>query len=158
MLEKDYSISRGQRESSFSADGCPTNMVTLQAYQQAQVILSTGAGGFWLSSAEARRMSASVGSLVATAPEVIADLCGAIGDKVGGSCPILASCSASGIAPGTSAMCMGLQRRPWQTSCRKAGGTEALDQESNVPRDNQLHTCFLHTTPKLSAPAKRSAA
>ena len=44
--------------------------------------MSTGAGGFGLSSAEARRMSASVGSLVATVPEVLADLSGAIGDKV----------------------------------------------------------------------------
>ena len=41
-----------------------------------------GAGGFGLSSAEARRMSAPVGSLVATVPEVLADLSGAIGNKV----------------------------------------------------------------------------
>eukprot|EP00904_Undaria_pinnatifida_P006577 jgi/Undpi1/3049/HiC_scaffold_15.g06425.m1 len=48
----------------------------------AQASLSTGAGGCGLSSAEARRVSASVGSLVATVPEVLADLSGAIEDKV----------------------------------------------------------------------------
>ena len=37
---------------------------------------------YMLSSAEARRMSASVGNLVATVPEVLADLSGAIGNKV----------------------------------------------------------------------------
>ncbi|CAN0328772.1 unnamed protein product, partial [Scytosiphon promiscuus] len=42
----------------------------------AQASLSTGAGGFGLSSAESRRMSASIGSLVATVPEVLADLSG----------------------------------------------------------------------------------
>ena len=57
-------------------------MLTLQPHQQAQASLSTGAGGFGLSSAEARRMSASVGSLVATVPEVLADLSGVIGNKV----------------------------------------------------------------------------
>ena len=35
-----------------------------------------------LSSAEARRMSSSVGSMVATVPEVLADLSGAIGEIV----------------------------------------------------------------------------
>ena len=35
--------------------------------------------------------------------------------------------------PGTSAMCMGGQRRPWRTSCSNAGGTEPLEQESEVP-------------------------
>ena len=69
-------------KSSFFADGCPTNMLTLQPHQQAQASLSTGAGGFGLSSAEARRMSASVGSSVATVPEVLADLSGAKGNKV----------------------------------------------------------------------------
>ena len=54
----------------------------MQPHQQAQASLSTGAGGFGLSSAEARRMSASVGSLVVTVPEVLADLSGAIGNKV----------------------------------------------------------------------------
>ena len=51
--------------------------------------LSTGAGApvhgsgrVGLSPTEARKMSASVGSLVATVPEVLADLSGAIADEV----------------------------------------------------------------------------
>ena len=77
-------------------------------------------------------MSAAVGRLVATVSEVLADLSGAIGDKVrrelpdydlvrciwkksGERFPILTSCGASGTASGTSAMCMGFQRRPWRT-------------------------------------------
>ena len=82
MPEKLLDLPGAAEESSFFADGCPTNMLTLKPYQQAQASLSKGAGGFGLSSAEARRMSASVGSLVATVPEVLADLSGAIGDKV----------------------------------------------------------------------------
>ena len=62
-------------------------MLTLQPHQQAQASLSTGAGGFGLSSAEARRMSVSVGSLVATVPEVLADLFGAIGNNIRGELP-----------------------------------------------------------------------
>eukprot|EP00904_Undaria_pinnatifida_P013228 jgi/Undpi1/9035/HiC_scaffold_26.g11495.m1 len=64
MLEKLLDLPDVAEESSFFADGCPTNMLTLQPHQQAQSSLSTGAGGFGLSSAETRRMSASVGSLV----------------------------------------------------------------------------------------------
>ena len=81
MLEKLLDVPGAAEESSFFADGCPTNMLTLQPHQQAQVSLST-TGGFGLSSAEARRMSEIVGSLVATVPEVFADLSGAIGNKV----------------------------------------------------------------------------
>ena len=76
MLEKLLDLPEAAEESSFVADGCPTNMLTLQPHQQAQESLSTGAGGFGLSSAEARRMSAPVGSLVGTVPEVLADLYG----------------------------------------------------------------------------------
>ena len=79
MLEKLLDFPGTAGESSFFADGCPTIMLTLQPHQQAQAGQSTGAGGFGLSSAEARRMSASVGSLV---PEVLADLSGAIRNKV----------------------------------------------------------------------------
>ena len=82
MLEKLLDFPGAAEESSFFADGCPTNVLTLQPHQQAQSSLSTGAGGFGLSSAEARRVSASVESLVATVPEVLADLSGAIGNKV----------------------------------------------------------------------------
>ena len=80
MLEKLLDLPGAEEESSFFADGCPTNMLTLQPPQQAQESLSTGAGGFGLSSAEDRRMSASVESLVATVPEVLADLSGARGN------------------------------------------------------------------------------
>ena len=82
MLEKLLDLPGAAGESSFFADGCPTNMLTLQPYQQAQASLSTGAGEFGLSSAEARRTSASVGSVVATVPEALVDLSGTIGDKV----------------------------------------------------------------------------
>ena len=82
MLEKLLDLPGAAEESSLFADGCPTNMLTLQPCQQAQASLSTVAGGFGLSSAEARRMSACVGSLVATVPEVLADLSGSIGNKV----------------------------------------------------------------------------
>ena len=82
MLEKIFDLPGAAEESSLFADGCPTNMLTLQPHQQAQASLSTGAGGFGLSSAEARRISASVGSLVATVPEVLADLSGALENKV----------------------------------------------------------------------------
>ena len=82
MLEKLLDLPGAAEESSFFADGCPTNMLTLQPHQQAQASLYTGAGGFGLSSAEAQRMPASVGSLVATVPEVLANLFGAIGNKV----------------------------------------------------------------------------
>ena len=71
MLEKLLDLPGAEEESSFFADRCPTNMLTLQPHQQAKARLPTGAGGFGLSSAEVRRMSASVGSLVATVPEVI---------------------------------------------------------------------------------------
>ena len=81
MLEKLLDLPGAAEESSFLADGCPTNVLTLQPHQQAQANLSTGVRGFGLSSAKARRVSASVGSLVATVPEVLADLSGAIGNK-----------------------------------------------------------------------------
>ena len=44
--------------------------------------LINGGTGFGISSAEARRMSASVGSLVATLPAVLADLSGSLGENV----------------------------------------------------------------------------
>ena len=56
-------------ESSLFEHGCPTSQMMLMPHQRAQASLSTEAGGFGLSSAEVRRMSASVGSTVATVPE-----------------------------------------------------------------------------------------
>ena len=61
--------------------------LTLPPHQRAQASLSTGAGGSGMSSAEARRMSASVGSLVATLPAVLAGLSGSLGEKVRKSRP-----------------------------------------------------------------------
>ena len=55
---------------------------TLLSHQRAQARLSTGAGGFGISSAEARRMSALVGRLATTLPEVLATLPGSLGEKV----------------------------------------------------------------------------
>ena len=82
MLEKLLGLPGTAEETSFFENGCPTNQLVLQPYQQVQARLTTGAGGFGLASAEARRMPASVGSLVATVPEALAGLSGAIGDKV----------------------------------------------------------------------------
>ena len=82
MLENLLDLPGTAEESSFFEGGCPTSQLTFLPHQQAQASLSTGAGGFGLSSVEARRMSASVGSVVATLPEVLADLPCTIGDKV----------------------------------------------------------------------------
>ena len=54
----------------------------LLPHKRVQASLSTGAGEFGLSSAEARRLSASVGSMVATVTEVLAKLSGIMGKKV----------------------------------------------------------------------------
>ena len=75
-------LSGTAEESSFFEDGCPTSQIMLLPYQRAQASRSTGAGGFGLSSAEARRMSVSVRSMVVTVPEVLADLSDIIGEKV----------------------------------------------------------------------------
>ena len=56
--------------------------LTLLSHQRAQASLSTGAGGLGMSSVEARRMSASVGSLVAALPAALADFSGSLGQKV----------------------------------------------------------------------------
>ena len=84
MLEKLFLIGSPGQEQSLFEDGVPDKSVTLvQPYQQAQASLSTGGrGGLGLSSTEARRMSASVESLMVTASEVLADLSGSIGDNV----------------------------------------------------------------------------
>ena len=82
-IDRDLVDISGREEgTSFCENGCPASQLVLQPYQQAQARLITVAGGFRLASGEARRMSASVGSLVATVPEVLAGLCGSIGDKV----------------------------------------------------------------------------
>ena len=61
---------------------CPKKHVDPATLSTGEGKLSTGARGFGLPSAEAQRMSASVGSSVFTVLEVLADLSGAIGDKV----------------------------------------------------------------------------
>ena len=144
MLEKLLDLPGAAEESSFFGDGCPANMLTLQPYQQAQASLFMGPGGLGLSSAEARRMSASVGSLVMTMPEVLADLSGAIGDKVRRELPD------SDLVRGTWNNVRDLrnvhgvsEKAMANVSCRKAGGTEPLEQESKVPQGHQLLTDVL---------------
>ena len=56
--------------------------LTLLPQQRAQASLSKGAGGFGMSSVEARRMPASVGRLEAMLPAVLADLFGSLREKV----------------------------------------------------------------------------
>ena len=75
MLENLLDLSGTAEESSFFMDGCQTSQLILP-HQRAQVSISTGAGGFGVSSAESRRLSAFVKSMVAKVPEVLADLAG----------------------------------------------------------------------------------
>ena len=101
-------------------------------------------------------MSASVGSLVATVPEMLADLSGAIWDKVRRELPD-----------------SDLVRRIWDNirDLRDVHGVSqegmanvvpeswrarAFKQESKVPQGNQMQTCCLRTTPKLSSLGKCS--
>ena len=64
MLERLLELPETAEESSFFADGCPANRLTLQPHQEAQASLPTGVRGSGLSSVEPRRMSASIGSLI----------------------------------------------------------------------------------------------
>ena len=57
VLEKLLDLSGAAEASSSFFAGFPTNHLTLQPHQQAQLSLSTGIRGLGLSSAEARRMS-----------------------------------------------------------------------------------------------------
>ena len=85
MFENLLELPGTAEESSFLEEGCTTEQLTLLPHQRAQASLSTAAGGFGMSSAEVRRMSASaasVGSLVAMLPAVLADLSGSSGEKV----------------------------------------------------------------------------
>ena len=82
MLENLLDLTRTAEESTFFEDVSLTSQLMLLPHQRAQASLSTGAGGLGLSSSEARRMSASVGNMVATLPGVLADLSGIIGEKV----------------------------------------------------------------------------
>ena len=82
MLENSLDLLGTAEESSFSEDGCPASQLMLLPHQRGQASLTTGTEGFGLSSAEARRMSVSVGSMVAKVPGVLANLSGIIGEKV----------------------------------------------------------------------------
>ena len=110
----------------------------LLPYQRAQASLFTGVGGFGLSSTEARRMSVSVGSMMATVPEVLANLSGNIGEKARRGFPSRTSSAAFGGASGTSATCTEPRMMTWRTSSRKTGGTEPSEQEGKVPQNIQL--------------------
>ena len=154
MLEKLLDLPGAAEESSFFADGRSANMLILQPHQQEQASLSTETGGFGLSLAEARRMSASLGSLVAAVPEVLADLSGAIGNKVRRKLPD-----------------SDLVRRIWN-SVRDLRNVQGVSEEAmaNILPESWRHRAFrageqdasgqsvaeVHKKPKLSAPAKRS--
>ena len=88
MLENLLELPGMAEESFFFEEGCMAERLTLLPHQRAQASLSTGAGEFGMSSAEARRMSALVGSLVATLPAVLADLSGSLGRRYGGTYPV----------------------------------------------------------------------
>ena len=125
MLERLLELPGTAGESPFFEDVCPANRLTLQPHQKAQASLSTGAGGVGLSSAESRRMSASIGSLVATVPEILADLSGPLREKVRRELPYSDLVRAAyEVASGTFATSMGYRRRQWRTWSRKAVGTE----------------------------------
>ena len=121
-----------------------------------QASLSTGAGGFGLSSAEARRMSASVGSLVATVPEVFADLSGAMGQSPEGDVLFRPRSVRLEQRHSDSRDVHGVSEEVMDNTCRNVGGPEPLEKESKMPQGNRLRKCCQHTTPKLSAAAKRS--
>ena len=91
MLENMVDLSGTAEEWSFFEEGCTTSQLMLLSHQRVRASLSTRAGGFGLSSAEARRMSASVESMLATVPEVLADLSGIAGgiSRVGSRRPHL---------------------------------------------------------------------
>ena len=62
--EKILELPGAAEAQSFFEKACPDDRLTIQPHQQAQARLSTGVRGLGLPSAEARRMSASVGSKV----------------------------------------------------------------------------------------------
>ena len=93
---------------------------------------------------------------MATVPEVLADLSCAIGNKVRRELPDSDLVRRIWNSTRDLRDVHGVSEEAIRTSCRKAGETEHLEQESKVPQGNQLQTCCLHTTMKLSAPAKRS--
>ena len=82
MLERLLELPGTADESSFFEDRCPAKRLTVQLHQKPQASLSTGAGGVGLLLAESRRMSASIESLVATVPKVLAYLSGPLGEYV----------------------------------------------------------------------------
>ena len=99
MLENLLDLPGTEKGSLFFEDGCPTSQLTLLPHQRAQASLFTGVGGFGLSSTEARRMSVSVGSMMATVPEVLANLSGNIGEKARRGFPSRTSSAAFGGPP-----------------------------------------------------------
>ena len=70
MLKNLLELPGTVEESSFFEEGCRAERLTLLPHQRAHARLAAEAGGFGMSTAEARRMFASVGSLVASLPAV----------------------------------------------------------------------------------------
>ena len=90
-----------------------------------------------------------------TVLEMLHDLSGAIGGNVQRELTNSDLVRRFGTAAWAYAMCIGFQRRPWQTSCQNVDGTEPLERESKMTQGHQLRKCCLHMTPKPSSPAKR---
>ena len=60
--DKDIELPGVAEAQSIFEEGCPGDQLTLQPHEHAQELLSTVPGGLELPSAEARRMSASIGN------------------------------------------------------------------------------------------------
>ena len=80
VYEKIIELPGAAEAKSFFQEGCRNKRLILKPHQQAQARLSTEARGLELPSADARRMSACIGSKAEILPEVLADLIGPLGD------------------------------------------------------------------------------
>ena len=154
MLESLLDIPGTKERLSLFEDGCPTSRLTLLPHQHAQASLSTGAGGFGLASAEARRISASVGSM--TLPEVLADLSGAIGEKVRRELPDSDLVRRIWKSVRDLRDVHGVSEEAMANIVPEAGGTAPFEQENKVPQGSRLRTYCQHTTPNRQAQTKPS--
>ena len=148
ILETLLDLSGKAEESSFFEDGCPTSQLMLLPHQRAQASPSTEAGGFGLSSVEAWRVSVSVGSMVSTILEVLADLSGITGEKVRRGLPDLDLVRRFWRSVRDLRDVHGFSEEAMATSCGKVGVTEPSDQDSRIPQGSRLLKCCPHMTPK----------
>ena len=87
MLERLLELPDVEDEESFFAANCPADKLKLLPHQRVQAGLSTAAGGLGLASTARRRVSAALGSVCETLPEVIVSLTGSVGNYVRGNLP-----------------------------------------------------------------------